>query len=372
MLRRRSFLLKCCPAVAVIAAALALAPTGAAQAPATPTPGAPGFVGMVSQDTFAGGKAYRVKQLKAMRAAGVTLIRQVFDWASIEIHRGTYSFSAYDPVVAAAAHDGIQIMPILFDPPSYLSARPRGSHKGGTYPPKNLASIAAFARAAALWYGPNGGFWKANPTVPPLPITIWQIWNEPNLSIYWLPKSNAAQYVSMLKSADQAILAVDPQAEIVSAGMPLSTLPGIPLFSYLREMLNAGAASWMNTLGVNPYAPKASGLISLLQKVRAVLNADGGSQVAIRATEFGWSDNGPGGPYKVTPAGQATQITQVIRDLATDSQSLDLRGFVYFGWRDARPYAGRTDFWGLHTGLLTLSGKPKPALAAFSAAANAL
>ena len=154
--------------------------------------------------------------------------------------------------------------------------------------------------------------------------------------------------------------------------MPLSTLPGINLFSYIRDMLNAGAASWMNTLGVNPYASTASGVISLLQKVRAALNADGGSQVAIRATEFGWSDNGPGGPYKVTPSGQATQITQVIRDFAADTQSLDLRGFVYFGWRDQRPYAGRTDFWGLHTGLLTLSGKPKPALAAFSAAANAL
>jgi hypothetical protein len=372
MLRRRPFLLKCCPVVALIAAALVLAPVGAAQAPTTPTPGAPGYVGMVSQDTFAGGTAYRVKQLKAMRAAGVTLIRQVFDWASIEIHRGTYSFSAYDPVVAAAARDGIQIMPILFDPPPYLSARPRHSRLHGTYPPKNLASIAAFARAAALWYGPNGGFWKANPAVPPEPITIWQIWNEPNLSIYWLPKSNAAQYVSLLKSADQAILAVDPQAEVVSAGMPLSALPGINLFSYIRDMLNAGAASWMNTLGVNPYAPSASGVISLLQKVRAALNADGGSQVAIRATEFGWSDNGPGGPYKVTPAGQATQVTKVIRDFAADSQSLDLWGFVYFGWRDQKPYAGRTDFWGLHTGLLTLSGKPKPALAAFSAAANAL
>jgi polysaccharide biosynthesis protein PslG len=372
MLQRRPFLLRYCPAVAVITAVLVLAPTGAAQAPTAPTPGAPGYVGMVSQDTFAAGKAYRVKQLKAMRAAGVTLIRQVFDWASIEIHRGTYSFSAYDPVVAAAARDGIQIMPILFDPPSYLSARPRHSRLHGTYPPKNLASIAAFARAAALWYGPNGGFWKANPTVPPQPITIWQIWNEPNLSIYWLPKSNAAQYVSLLKSADQAILAVDPQAEVVSAGMPLSTLPGIPLFSYIRDMLNAGAASWMNTLGVNPYAPKASGVISILQKVRTALNADGGSQIAIRATEFGWSDNGPGGPYKVNPAGQATQITQVISDFAADSQSLDLRGFVYFGWRDQKPYAGRTDFWGLHTGLLKLNGKPKPALAAFSAAANAL
>jgi hypothetical protein len=40
---------------------------------------------------------------------------------------------------------------------------------------------------------------------------------------------------------------------------------------------------------------------------------------------------------------------------------------VYFSWRDGRPYA--PDFknmWGLHTGLLTVRDRRKPAYTAFT------
>jgi len=40
-------------------------------------------------------------------------------------------------------------------------------------------------------------------------------------------------------------------------------------------------------------------------------------------------------------------------------------GFVYFDWKDGAPYPGRSDFWGLHTGLVTNAGVAKPSLAAF-------
>ena len=92
---------------------------------------------MSAQDVFAGGSKYRVKQLEAMHAAGITLVRQVFDWSTIEPSSGFYNFSSYDPVVLEAAKLGIQIMPILFNEPKYLSARPRRSPKSGFYPPKS-------------------------------------------------------------------------------------------------------------------------------------------------------------------------------------------------------------------------------------------
>ena len=45
---------------------------------------------------------------------------------------------------------------------------------------------------------------------------------------------------------------------------------------------------------------------------------------------------------------------------------------MYFAWRDAPPYAGGTDFWGLHTGLLAQDGSGKPALSAYYQAAGVL
>jgi hypothetical protein len=57
----------------------------------------------------------------------------------------------------------------------------------------------------------------------------------------------------------------------------------------------------------------------------------------------------------------------VLKDLY-DLRSQDrLSGVVYFGWRDGAPYAPDfKDFWGLHTGLITLKGRPKPALRAYA------
>ncbi len=351
---------------ATAATALAFAGSGATQS-AAPL----GFVGMVSPDTFARNASYRDSQLAMMRGAGVTLVRQVFDWSTIEARRGVFDFSAYDSLVASAAQHGIEIMPVLFNPPAYLSARPAGTHQHGTYPPADPASVEAFAAAAVRWYGPGGGFWAANPSIPQMPIEVWQIWDEPNLPVYWLPSPNAGEYAALLRDASRAIHRVDSSAEVVSAGLPQSAL-GVPLLSYLRSLLGAGAAGSIDSLGVNAYSNDESDMMTLLRQVRSTLDAGGASDVAIRVTEFGWADSGPDGHFSLTPAGQATQIGTAVRDFGAARSSLDLRGFVYFDWRDAAPYPGGVDFWGLHTGLLTLHGQPKPALAAFSQAANSL
>ncbi len=49
-----------------------------------------------------------------------------------------------------------------------------------------------------------------------------------------------------------------------------------------------------------------------------------------------------------------------------------MRGVVYFNWKDSKPFAGGSDFFGLHTGLLDIGGRPKPALAAYRRASEAL
>jgi hypothetical protein len=128
----------------------------------------------------------------------------------------------------------------------------------------------------------------------------------------------------------------------------------------------------MNTLGVNAYARTPDGMIALLRSVRSALDAAGGEHIAMRVTEFGWSDVGPGSDFKLSPTGQAAAIGAVLRDFYADRAALGLVGFDYYDWRDARPYRGTRDFWGLHTGLLRLNGSAKPALKAFSDAARSM
>lgn len=333
----------------------------------------PGFVGMVSEDTLAGNAHYRAKQFEAMRTRGVTLVRQTFDWSLIERRRGKYDFSFFDGFVGGAAKAGITVMPILFNPPKFHSKRTKHSKLRGTYPPKRASAMAEYAAAVARRYGPNGSYWQAHPSVPAVPVRTWQVWNEPNLPVYWRPKPSAKAYVALLKAVSLGLRAVDPGAEVVSAGLPQSRIRGaIKLNTYLKAMLRAGAGQWMNTVAVNPYSKRPSGVVAILRRVRQVLNANGAAATQIRATELGWSDVGPSSAFKAGRKGQATRVRVLIRALGAQQQALGLRGFVYFNWRDAKPYAGFRDFWGLHTGLLNRRGRAKAALASFAAATAAL
>jgi hypothetical protein len=95
---------------------------------------------------------------------------------------------------------------------------------------------------------------------------------------------------------------------------------------------------------------------------RITASAEDGD-VPIWVTEFGWATRpGPGSKMTVDPDTQARRLQAAIPALAAQRTRLRLRGFVYYAWRDAKPYPGGQDFWGLHTGLLTRRGNAKPAL----------
>ena len=78
------------------------------------------FVGLVSEDVFAGDETYRSETIEKEAETGVGLIRQTFDWSRIELERGKYDFSASDPWVEKLAEERMRVLPILFNPPAVL------------------------------------------------------------------------------------------------------------------------------------------------------------------------------------------------------------------------------------------------------------
>jgi hypothetical protein len=352
------------------AAALILAL--AALGPAAGSAAANDFAGIVANDVYSGSEAYRAKAFAQQQALGVGLIRQTLDWASVEVAPDSYDFTNFDKFVAGAAAHNIRVLPILFDPPPFRSSKPARHAAHGTYFPKNLADMGVFAAAVAKRYGVGGSFWQGNPGLPDLPFTAYQIWNEPNLAAYSPPKPSAGRYVAMLKAVGPAIKAVDPNAEIVTAGLPDSRLSKPNVFRFIQQMYRAGAKGTFDTIGINPYARTASSLISKLRRVRSIMASFGDANANLWVTELGWSDVGPGSPFRVGKSGQGKQIRAAIAALHRNAARLKLRGFFYFAWRDGAVYAGGHDFWGLHTGLLRKNGTRKPAYAAFKKAVAAL
>jgi len=335
-----------------------------------PSAQAKDFLGITSEDVFGGDAAYRAANLSQQRELGVGLLRQTFTWSLIETRRGKYNFARYDDYMLATASAHMKVLPILFGPPRFAAKR----RSGTTCPPTKNSSFAAFARAVVKRYGKKGTLWKEHPEVPKTPLTSFQIWNEPLLKQYSCNKPSAKKYVAMLKTVGGAIKRAQPGAEIVTAGLPPSKLSGaVPFQKYMRQMYAAGAKRYFDTMAINSYAQGPAQLGRLMNAVRGTMNGAGDRGAKIWITELGWGDVGPKNRFIVGPEGQAKNITGSFSLIAKNRKAWKLRGVVYFSWRDGFPYAPKfKDLWGLHTGLLTVRGVPKPAFEAFRKGAQKL
>ena len=93
----------------------------------------------------------------------------------------------------------------------------------------------------------------------------------------------------------------------------------------------------------------------------------------IWVTELGWGDSGPPHRFIVGRSDQAAKIRRSFAFVRRHRARLRLRGVVYYSWRDSHPYPPLyRDLWGLHTGLLDINGRPKPAVRAFKKAVKKL
>jgi polysaccharide biosynthesis protein PslG len=350
---------------------LALALASALPALAAAKPAGRDFIGITAEDVFAGDAGYRSGNLQAQSSLGIGLIRQTFDWSTIERSPGHYDFSYHDEFVAAAASHGITVLPILFRAPDFHLGKRHGDH---ACPPRSNGTLAAFAQALVKRYGPKGTLWAERPGLRKLPMRSWQIWNEPSLRQYWCGRPNARQYVAMLRTVGKAIKKADRGAHVVTAGIPPSTQSGaVRIHTFIDQMYRAKAARYFDSLAINSYARDHKELGRLLKSVRKLMNRRGDRGGSIWITELGWGDRGVKHRFVVGEKGQATRISKSLSLIRKLRAKLRIRGVVYYSWRDAKPYPPHyDDDWGLHTGLLDLQGTPKAGFHAFGQRIKAL
>ncbi|MFN2617749.1 MAG: hypothetical protein ABR581_11620 [Thermoleophilaceae bacterium] len=331
------------------------------------------FFGVVADQAAGSSGAARQKVLGDIASTHAGTIRQKFEWSRIETSPGVYDFRFYDAYVRDLTARGFSILPVLFDPPSFRSARPAGGGAPGTYPPRSNAQFGAFAALLVRRYGPGGTFWVLHPELPYRPLRSWQVWNEPHTRQYWPSGPDAGQYVAMLRTVGTAIKLADRGAEVVAAGLSDTNI-GIRVQDYLRQMYDAGARGAFDTVAVHPYAPAADIAYDIVADVRHIMDEHGDGAKRIWVTEVGWATWGDNpSPFNTGATGQADLIRRTWAALTANRDALKLRGLMYYNWQDLPPYAPSfADFFGLHTGLMDRSGTPKPAFWSFKATVNAL
>lgn len=349
-----------------------------------------GFVGMMADGPFFYPGMNEGTELSSMVSSGVESVRTVVNWSSMQpvaseqalvkakiptanftkVNGVPTDFASLDLLVAAAAERRLTVLPVVEYAPPWDSLNPRSAAS----PPKSPQPFARFVAALARRYGPHGSFWSAHPTIPRVPIRTWEIWNEPNFKEYWSQQPFEPGYVRLLRAVRPVLRKADPSAKILVAGLANFS------WQYLADMYKLGARPFFDAVAVHPYTATPAGVITILGKVRAVMNRHGDRKKPILATEVSWPSAKGKAPTTfenaTTEQGQARKVAQAVRLLAANRRRLKLSAFYYYTWIGNETMPGaRADQFNFAGLLQFFDGKgprPKPALAAFTKAALAI
>lgn len=296
-------------------------------------------------------------ELTRVASGGIGTYRLDLLWPRVEPYRGMRDWTEYDQIVAQASRAGVTIFPTLFGSPQFVSHNTLNQ-------PRRAADRRAwqrFVRDAVLRYGRRGRFWRANPGVPYRPLTVWQVWNEPNFPAYWRPRPNAREYASFLRTTGTTIKRADRLAKVATGGLPESR-HGIPIATFLRQIYDyPHIHPAFDGVAINPYARAAPGVEGAVRRVRTIMNSRGDHRGSIWITELGWSTGGPRNPFRTTLSGQAARLSSTYRLLLRIRRHYRIGLVVWFSLRDRSLFKGERDWWAPHTGLFDVHGNPKPA-----------
>ncbi|MBU0490550.1 MAG: beta-galactosidase [Chloroflexi bacterium] len=292
------------------------APTQPAQPTATarslvPTP-TPGAFRMSSPEygvhVLLWANAERERDANYAQGAGLTWVKQLFQWNYIEPERGVFVWEESDRIVRLCNQRGLKIIARLDATPRW--ARDQSTNLDTDGPPRKEAAYARFVEAFVARYAVGSPHGRVHAV---------EIWNEPNLARAWGDqRPNAAGYVALLQAGYEAAKRADPNVIVVSAGLSPTTASGdiaTPDVEYLRQMYAAGARPYFDVLGVHGAGFKAPPEMSPdevannpaynngeqgtgrvycfrhVEDLRRVMveNSDGNKQIMI--LEFGWTSD---------------------------------------------------------------------------------
>ena len=261
-----------------------------------------------------------------MPGAGVESARVAFRWALLEPEAGALDFAPADAVVAAAAARGIGVLPVVQEPPAWASVIPSDPAS----PPGDPEAVRALFAALVGRYGPAGSFWAERPDLPRLPIRAWQVFNEPNLPMFWSEQPFGDRYVATLRAAAAGIRGADPGAKVI--------LAGLTNFSWkdLRQVYRAGGQGLFDAVAVHPYSKEPVYVMRIIRNVRRTMDRAGDRRMPIWVTEFSWA--GAKGLaerhalFDATPRQQAQRLDAFMGLLTAARRELRIQRAYWYTW----------------------------------------
>lgn len=201
-----------------------------------------------------------------MKEAGAGFIRMDFLWDDIEPESGKFIFDKYDEIVRILELNNIGILGIL-----NYNARWLGGTGKWNYPPAENHFFVNYALKVVSRYRER--------------IKYWEIWNEPDSSLYWAKQDGLKGYSDLLREVYSAIKKIDCETRVLNGGFANGQLS-------VRQFYSQGVKDYFDILNIHLFVSpfeqsgleRAAAYPELVQQIMAE-NSDGDKKVWI--TEIG-------------------------------------------------------------------------------------
>jgi hypothetical protein len=345
------------------AATTTTAPAPPAEAAAQPPPGTEAFG--VNVNLLFNNRNYTPaqidSQLQALHQTGATLARSdaLWEWSEPAppvngVH--TYDWSFDDAIAGSLAAHDLTWLPII----DYSALWDESIAGQDHSPPGSTSDYAAYAGAFAARYGPGGTFWQTHPNLTAEPVETYEIWNEPDSSLFWTPAPDPAQYADLYLAARAAITAVDPDARVIVGGLTQPT-------TFLPAMVaaNPQLVGHIDGVAIHPYG-EPSAILAKVRAARKTLVSLGMPSVPLYLTEFGWTTHPAGALDYVSAAHRPGDIRRTLTALG--HLDCGVAAAILYTWVSPQGDPNNLEDWfGIHPP----DGGTSPATVAFAAGLHA-
>jgi len=275
-----------CIVAVIVAVTVVHSPERARTAPVEPVADSPTSsmnLGMAfPADVYWNSPAETVADFDLAAGTAVRSVRLPVFWGLVQpTDARTYDWRVVDRLVADASARNLSILVSIGSTPAWAAA------PGSTGPyaePADPAAYGRFVSAVATRY--RGA------------ISAYEMWNEPNGTIFFDPRPDPVAYTGLLRAGYSAAKAADPTATVVGGALGAvidSAVTANPV-DFLRQMYDAGAGGSFDALSFHPYKydlslgsawtmPNSPG--QQLSAMRQLMIAHGDGSKKIWATEFG-------------------------------------------------------------------------------------
>jgi hypothetical protein len=342
------------------------------------------LVGFYDDEQVFGRTDWAFSQLKLLKAG---IVRITLDWSNVAKKRPVapadptdeaYHWDAVDQVVKQADKNKIRVLIAVYGTPRWAAVAKNRI-------PRNITDLRLFAFAAAKRY--SGTFQVGEgDTAETLPaVRHWLAWNEPNNPVFlkpqwkrvggkWRPQS-AYDYAKICSAIYAGVHSTGLPGEKVACGAtgprgndaPRSSRASTSPLVFMQWLKKAGLRRF-DAYAHHPYygskferpttVPKSKKAVTLgnLKVLIQQLNRLYGRGKRLWITEYGYQTQPPDRLFGVPYATQAKYVHQAYA-LVKKTRRVDM--LVWFLIRDERRLSG----W--QSGVITSSGKRKPAFRAF-------